>query len=140
MIMIQKDKRKRANRKLERVIIRIGGMWNICNGTLTLFFYSPYVRNNLFQNLNASTKGLNYLTENLSSFVMIYSFFFIVLGVLNLYLSTKLKETIAVKIPIWIVLVGMFSYLLVDIISALAYLSAGVLSLSKNKMYKLAVN
>ena len=135
--MIQKNHELKINRKLERVIIRIGGLWNICNGTLTLFFYSPYVRNKLFQNLDATTKGLNYLTENLSSFVMIYSFFFIVLGVFNLYISTKLEDTLSIKIPVWIIMVGIVSYFLIDLISALAYLSAGVLSLSKNKVYKL---
>lgn len=122
------------NRKMERVVIRVGGIWNIINGALTLFLVSPWVKSGLFENLSGQTRGLNYLSENLNTFVTTYCLLYIFLGVLNLYLSTRIEDETAPRaIPIWFFLFGLVSFMMVDIISAVTYIVASVISLSKNK-------
>ncbi|MEG0294401.1 hypothetical protein [Enterococcus sp.] len=126
------------DRKLERIMMRIGGGWNIVNGLLTMFIYSPWVKNDIFTNMSGDTIGLNFLSENLNVFVMTYSLLFIAIGVFNLYLSTRMfNDDIAIKIPIWLITFGIISYLSVDIISATLFIVSGVISLSKNKALKL---
>ncbi len=126
------------NRKTERIIIRIGGIWNIVNGALTLFLVSPWVKSGLFENLNAQTRGLNYLSENLNSFVTTYCLLYIFLGVLNIYLSTRMEDESAFRaIPCWFFLLGLASFMMVDVISAVAYIVASVMSLAKNKAVKM---
>lgn len=126
------------NRKIERSMIRVGGIWNIVNGILTMFLYSPWVKNDVFPNMNGDTIGLNFLSENLNVFVMTYSLLFIAIGILNIYLSTRLfNDSVSVKIPVWLIVFGMISYLSVDVISAVLFIVSGVMSLSKNKALRL---
>lgn len=126
------------NRKSERIIIRIGGIWNILNGALTLFLVSPWVKSGLFENLNGQTKGLNYLSENLNTFVTTYCLLYIFLGVLNVYLSTRLEDESAPRaIPVWFFILGLASFMMVDVISAVTYIVASVMSLAKNKAVRL---
>ena len=126
------------DRKIERVLLRIGAFWNIINGMITLFFYSPWIKNDVFTNMSGETTGLNYLSENLNVFVTTYGLLFITIGVFNLYLSTRLFDgEVCVKTPVWVFLLGLISYISMDIISAGLYIACGVMSLAKNKALKL---
>ncbi|KAF1295124.1 hypothetical protein BAU15_05060 [Enterococcus sp. JM4C] len=127
------------NRKNERILVRIGATWNIINGVITLFFYSPWIRNSALMGMTEQNKGSNFLSENLNTFVMTYGLLFILLGVLNLYLSWRIIDNeVSVKIPAWFVVVGLLSYLVTDAISAIVYIIAGFLCLAKNKAIKLS--
>lgn len=118
-------------------MLRTGATWNILNGIITLFVYSPWIKNSMFENMSGETLGLNYLSENLNDFVMTYSLLIITIGICNLYLSTRLFDgEVCTKIPIWLFIFGLISYLSMDVISAVLYIVCSVISLAKNKALK----
>lgn len=122
------------NRKWDRIWARIGGIWNIINGAITLFLYSPWIKNNLFTTMNGDTKGLNYVSESVNSVVIIYGLIYFLMGAINLYLVNRLEDdTIQHKIPIWYCIFGFASYLMVDPISTITFVISGVFGLARNK-------
>lgn len=126
-------------RKVERILCRIGGIWNIITGAITLFFYSPWVKSNLFLNMNGETKGLNFLSENINLFVMTFGLVFILVGSFNLVLATKIDNHASLKkVPIWFFIWGLISFFTVDIIGVLCYLPASFLIVIKNKSIRYA--
>lgn len=122
------------NRKVERNLIKFGGIWNIITGSITLFFYSSWLKKNFFTNLNGDTKGLNYLSENINTFVMTFGLIFILLGSISIYLSNRIIDSkIYKKMPVWFFILGMVSFFTIDLIGVVCYLLASFILLSKNK-------
>lgn len=123
------------SRKVERKLCQIGGIWNILTGTITLFFYSTWIKTNLFENMNGETRGLNFLSENLNLVVMTFGLIFILVGCLNLILAARIEnQAVIKKMPIWFLIWGLISFFTVDIVGVLCYLLASFLLLTKNKL------
>ena len=132
------------NRKLERRLVMVGSIWQIFSGLLTIFVYASYIKN---EGLNSSYNTLAKLEAAQSIFGSLYMFsvtfgmLFVILGILNFVLAKTLKDDQAeVKKPIWFILLGFASYLVMDLLSSLMFLSAGILALAKNKSISKMVN
>ncbi|MFK9092032.1 hypothetical protein [Bacillus salipaludis] len=132
------------NRKLERRLIMVGSTWQIVSGLLTIFVYASYIKN---EGLNSSYNTLAKLEAAQSIFGSLYMFsvtfgmLFVILGILNFVLAKRLKDDQAeVKKPIWFILLGFASYLVMDLLGSLMFLSAGILALAKNKSISKMVN
>ncbi|WP_156351149.1 hypothetical protein [Neobacillus vireti] len=133
-----------VNRKLERRLLMVGSTWQILSGLLTIFVYASYIKN---KGLNSSYNTLAKLEAAQSIFGSLYMFsvsfgmLFVILGILNFVLAKTLKDDKAeVKKPIWFILLGVASYLVMDLLGALMFLSAGILALAKNKSISKLVN
>lgn len=125
------------NRKLERRLVIIGSVWQIVSGLLTIFVYASFIKK---EGLNASYNSLAKLEAVQSIFGSMYMFsvtfgmLFVILGILNLYLAKTLKDDKAeIKKPIWFMFLGLSSYLVMDVLGSLMFLSSGILALAKNK-------
>ncbi|MFF2447107.1 hypothetical protein ACFVSW_08375 [Neobacillus sp. NPDC058068] len=132
------------NRKLERRLLMVGSTWQIVSGLLTIFVYASYIKN---EGLNSSYNTLAKLEAAQSIFGSLYMFsvtfgmLFVILGILNFVLAKTLKDDKAeVKKPIWFILLGFASYLVMDLLGCLLFLSAGILALAKNKSISKMVN
>lgn len=132
------------NRKLERRLIMVGSAWQIVSGLLTIFVYASYIKN---EGLNSSYNTLAKLEAAQSIFGSLYMFtvsfgmLFVILGIVNFVLAKSLKDDQAeVKKPIWFILLGGASYLVMDLLGSLMFLSAGILALAKNKSISKMVN
>lgn len=132
------------NRKLERRLIMVGSTWQIVSGLLTIFVYASYIKN---EGLNSSHNTLAKLEAAQSIFGSLYLFsvsfgmLFVILGIVNFVLAKSLKDDLAeVKKPIWFILLGFASYLVMDLLGSLMFLSAGILALAKNKSITKMVN
>lgn len=133
-----------VNRKLERRLVMVGSIWQIVSGLLTMFVYASYIKN---KGLNSSYNTLAKLEAAQSIFGSLYMFsvsfgmLFVILGILNLVLAKTLRDhKTEVKKPIWFILLGFSSYLVMDILGSLMFLSAGILALAKNKSISKMVN
>lgn len=125
------------NRKLERRLAFIGSIWQVVSGLLTIFVYASFIKH---EGLNSTAPTLAKLEATESIFGSLYMFsvsfgmLFVVLGIINFVLAKTLKDDKAeVKKPIWFIVLGLASYLVMDIIGSLMFLSAGILSLAKNR-------
>ncbi|QCJ40781.1 hypothetical protein FAY30_02030 [Bacillus sp. S3] len=132
------------NRKLERRLIMVGSTWQIVSGLVTIFVYASYIKN---EGLNSSYNTLAKLEAVQSIFGSLYMFsvsfgmLFVILGIVNFVLAKTLKDDKAeVKKPIWFILLGFSSYLMMDLLGALMFLSAGIVALAKNKSISKLVN
>lgn len=126
-----------VNRKLERRLIMFGSTWQIVSGLLTIFVYASYIKK---EGLNSSYNTLAKLEAAQSIFGSLYMFsvsfgmLFVILGIVNFVLAKSLKDDQAeVKKPIWFILLGFASYLVMDLLGSLMFLSAGIIALAKNK-------
>ncbi|MGM7719730.1 hypothetical protein [Metabacillus sp. Hm71] len=125
------------SRKLERRFIRIGAIWQIVSGLLTIFVYASFIKK---EGLNSSYNTIAQLEAAQSVFGSLYMFsvsfgmIFVILGILNLVLAKSLKDDQAeMKKPIWFIVLGVASYFVMDVLGSIMFLSAGVLALAKNK-------
>ncbi|MDQ0227861.1 hypothetical protein [Metabacillus niabensis] len=128
------------NRKLERRLVLIGSIWQIVSGLLTIFVYASFIKN---EGMHSSYNTLAKLEAAQSVFGSLYMFsvsfgmLFVILGILNLVLGKSLKDDKAERRkPIWFILLGLSSYIVMDIIGSFMFLSAGILALAKNKSVK----
>ena len=132
------------NRKLERRLIMVGSIWQIVSGLLTIFVYASFIKSeglNSSYNTLASLEAAQSIFGSLYMFSISFGMLFIILGILNFVLAKTLKDDQAeVKKPIWFILLGFASYLVMDLIGSLMFLSAGILTLSKNKSISRIVN
>lgn len=133
-----------VNRKLERRLVMVGSIWQIVSGLLTIFVYASYIKN---EGLNKSFNTLPNLEAAQSIFGSLYMFsvafgmLFVILGIVNYVLAKTLKDDkVEVKKPFWFILLGVASYLVMDLLGALMFLSAGILALAKNKSISKLVN
>ncbi|QFK71640.1 hypothetical protein F7984_10575 [Pradoshia sp. D12] len=132
------------NRKLERRLVMVGSIWQIVSGLLTIFVYASYIKN---EGLNSDYNTLAKLEAAQSIFGSLYMFsvsfgmLFVILGIVNFVMAKLLKDNqLEVKKPIWFILIGVTSYLVMDLLGSLMFLSAGILALAKNKSISKIVN
>ncbi len=133
-----------VNRKLERRLVMVGSIWQIVSGLLTIFVYASYIKN---EGLNSDYNTLAKLEAAQSIFGSLYMFsvsfgmLFVISGIVNFVMAKLLKDNqLEVKKPIWFILIGVTSYLVMDLLGSLMFLSAGILALAKNKSISKIVN
>lgn len=115
----------------------VGSIWQIVSGLLTIFVYASYIKNeglNSSYNTLAKWEAAQSIFGSLYMFSVTFGMLFVILGMVNFVLAKTLKDDQAeVKKPIWFLLVGLASYLVMDLLGSLMFLSAGILALAKNK-------
>lgn len=76
--------------------------------------------------------------DSIYTFSTTLGILFLGLGLLNLYLSKRLKnDRVEKKIPIWFIACGIISYFLMDFISCFVFITSGVIAIAKNKSIKI---
>jgi hypothetical protein len=132
------------NRKVERRLVMVGSIWQIVSGLLTIFAYASFIkREGLHSSYNtfAKLEAAQSIFGSLYMFAVSFGMLFVILGVINFVLAKTLKnDKTEVKKPIWFILLGFASYLVMDLIGSLMFLSAGILALAKNKSISKMVN
>jgi hypothetical protein len=132
------------NRKVERRLVMVGSIWQIVSGLLTIFVYASFIkREGLHSSYNtfAKLEAAQSIFGSLYMFSVSFGMLFVILGISNFVLAKSLKnDKVEVKKPIWFILLGLASYLVMDLLGALMFLSAGILALAKNKSLSKMVN
>ncbi|MED3963433.1 hypothetical protein [Niallia taxi] len=130
------------NRKLERTLVFIAGIWQIIDGLLTILVYGTLKKiegANLIENTSfAYMKAMESVVGSIYIFIGIFGSILIGLGLFNLVCAKKYikDDQVHVKVAIWLLVCGVMSYFIMDIISVILYMSAGMIMLAKNKSIK----
>ncbi|GIN71445.1 hypothetical protein J14TS2_19200 [Bacillus sp. J14TS2] len=133
----------KKKRKLEKNLLRIASIWNIITGTITLFYYSSWMQQNVLIEPAATNPSSlfadRFYFQSVYLFVIGYGLVFILIGAMNFFLSTKLKqETTPVKLVVWLSIWALLSYLTVDIIGFVLYFATVIICIIKNMSFKVA--
>ncbi|MBC1886989.1 hypothetical protein HCA63_01365 [Listeria booriae] len=126
------------SRRLERVFIYIAAAWQLLDGLLTIFVYGVFIKK---QGLDvaglsvAQMRAMKALFGSIFNFVVIFGVLLILLGLLNIYLARKHWKdgVVGWKLPVWLLVCGIFSYFIMDIPNIFLFMSAGIIGLAKNK-------
>lgn len=128
-----------VGRRFEKRLTAVAGVWEIFVGLITIFFYAPYYRREGLDLIEdgiplVEAGAINSIFSSLYMFIVILGVFFILLGLINLFFAKKIRHDQAEKkIPIFWMLAGVLFYFMMDFISAILLLTAGVLAFAKNK-------
>lgn len=130
------------SRKKERLLIRIMGIWQIVGGLLTIIFYGFYQQQLASGTPEGNLAQLTAITAqfgNVFVFICTFGTLLIGLGIANLVVSKRyVKDNeVNIKIGVFLVIQALFSYLILDIVSLVLGMSAGVILLAKNKGIKI---
>lgn len=125
------------NRKTERRLIRIMGIWQILDGLLTIIFYGlmPQVGITNSESTFAQLTAISEQFGSVTIFICTFGTFLIGLGISNLVVSKRYvkNDQINIKVGVFLIIQGIFSYAILDIISLALAMTAGVILLAKNK-------
>lgn len=130
------------NRRLERNLVIIAGIWQIIDGLLTILVYGTLKKIEgayLIENTSfAYMKAMESVVGSIYIFIGIFGSILIGLGLFNLVCAKKYikDDQVHVKVAIWLLVCGVMSYFIMDIISVVLYMSAGMIMLAKNKSIK----
>lgn len=130
------------NRRLERNLVRIAGIWQIIDGLFTILVYGTLKKvegANLIENTSfAYMKALESVVGSIYIFIAIFGSILIGVGMFNLVRAKKYikDDQVHVKVAVWFLVCGAMSYIIMDIISVVLYMSAGMILLAKNKSIK----
>lgn len=127
------------NRKLERNLVRIVGVWQIIDGLFTILLYgtlkkvegAKLVEDSAF----AYMKAMESYVGSIYIFIGMFGALLIGLGLINLVCAKKymIDDQVHVKVAVWLFVCGALSYIIMDIISLVLCMSAAILVLAKNK-------
>lgn len=118
------------SRKHERILLKIMGIWQLLDGLYTTIFYGILPQAGL---------GSMKLGSNYTGISFILGTLLLILGLANLLVSRRYLQDgqIYKKTGIFILAQALFSYFILDIISLIVGMVAGVILLSKNKSIRL---
>lgn len=129
------------SRKVEKIFAYIGCSWQIISGFITIFIYSIWIKKQGFEVTGKSELDISAsqsIIDSIYSFSTTLGILFLGLGLLNLYLSKKLRnDQIEKKIPVWFIICGVISYFLMDFLSCFTFIASGVIALARNKSIKI---
>lgn len=128
----------KITRKFERRLVYALGIWQIIDGLITILFYGVYQQSQMTNNINVSFNQLYALESTFGSifnFINLFGLFLIGLGLINVVIAKNyIKDTtVNYKVGFWLLVIGFFSYFIMDILSVILSLGAGVIYLAKNK-------
>lgn len=130
------------SRRLERNLVRIVGVWQIIDGLITILVYGTLKKvggANLIENTSfAYMKAMESIVGSIYIFIGIFGAALIGLGMFNLVCAKKYikDDQVHVKVALWLLICGAFSYIIMDIVSVILCMSAGLIILAKNKSIK----
>jgi hypothetical protein len=121
------------SRKIERRLVVVMASWQMLHGLFTILYYSVFQRQAVSSTIAHQFNGT---VPQASIFIVINIFgtLMIGLGMFNLVAAKNyMKDNTVNKIGYWLVGVGLFSYFVMDIVSLILAMGAGVWYLAKNK-------
>ncbi|KLV28247.1 hypothetical protein CHH55_01255 [Niallia circulans] len=127
------------NRKLERNLVRIVGVWQIIDGLITILLYGTLKKVEGARLAEDSAfvymKAMESYVGSVYIFIGMFGALLIGLGLINLVCAKKymIDDQVHVKVAVWLFVCGALSYIIMDIISLVLCMSAGILVLAKNK-------
>lgn len=125
------------SRNIERKLVYVVGSWQLVHGLFTILYYSIFQRNTVSTAIYYQFDGM--LSAG-TIFAVINTFGTLVMGIglFNLVAARNYMKdnTISKKIGAWLILIGLFSYFIMDMPSLVLAMSAGILYLAKNKSIK----
>lgn len=131
-------------KRIERLTLFAGALWNIITAAFTIFGYSNWFKN---QGMSAFVQAdkVNYLSasllDSLVSVIMIFGLFMLLIGVFNLFIVKKVeKEIYNKKIFIWLIACTVIHFISFDVVGVLLYLITTILYRARYQAYKLAVS
>lgn len=130
------------SRRLERNLVRIVGVWQIIDGLITILVYGTLKKvggANLIENTSfAYMKAMESIVGSIYIFIGIFGAALIGLGMFNLVCAKKYikDDQVHVKVALWLLICGAFTYIIMDIVSVILCMSAGLIILAKNKSIK----
>lgn len=132
------------SRKTERRLIKVMGIWQIIDGMITILYYGIYQQMTGAEYLKgafAEVCAINDMFGNVFILISVFGMLLIVLGMLNLLFALRYVKDSQVHIGIGIVLIieAVISYFMLDIISMVLGMSAGVILLARNKSIQVHV-
>lgn len=132
------------SRKTERNLIKLMGILQIIDGVITILYYGIYqqsIGSNHLEGTFAEIRTISSMYGNILVFIGMFGTLLILLGLINLMLALRyIKDNrVHVKIGVFLMLEALFSYFILDIISLILGMSAGVIMLAKNKGIKMQV-
>lgn len=128
------------SRKIERNMLKIIGFWQIGHGVFTILYYSIINRTSLTTQFY-NTFSTSHNITNIFIFINIFGTLMMGIGLFNLVVAKNyLKDNTINKISIWLLVNGIFSYLIMDFISLVLGMSTAIIYLAKNKSIKLLLN
>ncbi|GAA0309712.1 hypothetical protein GGQ92_001295 [Gracilibacillus halotolerans] len=130
-------------RKMERVFIIIGSLWNLITAFLTMFSYNSWFQSEgakQFQNAetNLALAG-GQMINNISKIIFLFGLFMLIASIINFVVAMNVKDNeIQYKLIIWIGIWTAIQLVSMDIIGFVFYMLAFVIYMAKNKAIKLA--
>ncbi|KPG71339.1 hypothetical protein [Enterococcus sp. RIT-PI-f] len=129
-------------RKMEQRLVLIMGIWQIIDGLITIIFYGLGNQLNLFGFNSGNVTYLKQLDAtygNIFLFVSSFGVVLIGLGLVNILLSKKYikDDQIHFRMGMYIMIQSLLSYFILDFISLILGMTAGVLLIAKNKSIRL---
>lgn len=130
------------NRRLERNLVRAVGIWQIIDGLITILVYGTLKKvsgASLIENTSfAYMKAIESVVGSIYIFIGIFGAVLIGIGMFNLVCAKKYikDDQVHIKVALWLIMCGLFSYMIMDIISVILCMSAGMIVLAKNKSIK----
>lgn len=130
------------NRKAERRMAQVMGVWQIIDGLITILYFGLYKLAPLSGKMGAQAIDQANQTVNSSMFTLTCTFgsLLIGLGILNLVMAKRyLKDSrYAKKFGFFFLAQGLFSYFILDIPSMVLGVACGVVYFAKSKAMKKA--
>lgn len=132
-------------RKFEKRIVYTLGVWQIIDGLITILFYGMHQKNRIMNSSDGileQNHALESIFGSIFNFITIFGLFLIGMGLINMVVAKNhIKDTrVNYKVGFWLLLVGLLSYFIMDILSMILSLSAGVIYLAKNKSIQMLNN
>lgn len=130
-------------RKLERNILKLAGVWNIINGLITVLAYSSWLKVGGIAEITTMQSGQAQISGSiLDSVYMVtvgYGFLQIIIGVINFIVVRSMRNNaIQVGFIVWIVSLALISLTTLDVIGTLVYTVLFVIYQARNKAIKIS--
>ena len=132
------------DRKFEKILAYIGGAWQIISGLITIIPYSTMIKRegvNVTGSSQLSINATQSVIDSIYSFSTTIGILFVGIGLLNLYLSKRLRSgEVEKKIPAWFICCGIISLFLMDFISCIVFVASGLVAMARNKSIRIINN
>lgn len=121
------------SRKQERLLIKIMGIWQIIDGLFTIIYYGIFQRGHGLLGVSPAVYPNGYMMV-----ITGFGGLLMALGIINLLLSTRYikDDQIYWKIGFFLLVQSILSYIVLDVISAVLGMTAGIILLAKNRSLK----
>ncbi|MGX7133059.1 hypothetical protein [Enterococcus songbeiensis] len=131
------------NRKVERRMMTVMGIWQIIDGLMTILYFGFYKLAPLSgkMGVHASDQAVQSFNSSMFTLTCTFGSLLIGLGIFNLIIAKRYLKNgqLAKKFGFFFLGQGLFSYFILDIPSVILGIAAGVVYFAKTRALKRAV-